>query len=67
MRTDVHNDRHIQEQMKDTKSVKHYQDGYKIVWWPERMQPYTVWKCDSVLRFCETLKEAETWVGKVNI
>lgn len=59
--TDVHDSGSTQEPMKDTKSVR-YRRGYKIVRWPERMQPYTIWKGDSVVRFCATAEEVERWL-----
>ena len=63
VRTDVHDCRETQESMKDTKSVKHYNSGYKIVHWPERSQPYTIWKGNSVIHFCTTEEEAKLWLG----
>ena len=64
MRTDLHDSRDTEKEMR---TVKTYENGYKIVRWPERKyQPYTLWKGDSVIYFFETLEEAESRIFGVN-
>ena len=38
--------------------------GWKVVWFPERRQPYTLWKGDRVVRFLVDREEALSWLGR---
>lgn len=40
-------------------------NGYKIVEYPARAQPFTVWKGNQVVFFCTTERELEIFTGKL--
>lgn len=60
MHTDLHRYRHVEEPMK---ILEGNLNGYIVKEHPGRMQPYTVWKNEHVVKFFETFDEVLDFVS----